>query len=225
MHAFLRTDDLKNSEHRVRDAQLRLTVEMLEHRTGLPAHLQAVLSGFVEEIKQRVFLPIVHARDADEAAEVARRSIDAFAVLWPGVLAAVIPWLAEKADHLSSFLSDVGDIDPWSDEEVQGRLGLMACANFAAAQTARLALAKLVVAMPGVVQQVDEHQLIGCCLVADFALMFGIITARTGTDTRPAEGVTAWMAVTAFDAAREAYGIVAVKQFSDEHEAPANPAG
>jgi hypothetical protein len=94
------------------------------------------------------------------------------------------------------------------------RLGSAACSWFAAAQDARVALANAIMKESFAVTRANEATIVDRCIVADFALMFGVFLAHHERATVVAE-LPLTMAKLAYDAAKEAYVLASVARFAD----------
>lgn len=103
-------------------------------------------------------------------------------------------------------------MDVWTSAEAR-RLGEVACSWFAAAQDARIALAHAVMKETVLIPPANEMTILHRCVVADFALMFGLFLVREGTPTTPELSVA--IAKLAYNAAKEAYVLATTQRFAD----------
>ncbi len=182
----------------------------LEARGSMPEHLQKVVGGIFQEIDERVFQPIQIAPSLDEAMARARAAFATFVDLWQAVLRALGPWLQENPERLATLGHAVADV--WTSDESR-HLGDEARAWFAAAQDARMALADAIVREPAV-PPASEETIVDRCLVADFALLFGLFLAH---ETHPATAadLPVVMGKLAYDAAKDAYVLATAPRFED----------
>lgn len=176
----------------------------------MPEHLQKVVGGIFREIDERVFRPIQMAPSLDEAMARAPAAFEMFVGLWQAVLRALGPWLQENPDRLATLGHTGADI--WTSDENR-HLGDEACAWFAAAQDARGALADAIVREPSV-PAASEERIVSRCLVADFALLFGLFLAHAPHPAAAADLPVA-MGKLAYDAAKDAYVLATTPRFED----------
>ena len=208
---FFDAAEAHGGEARLRRAQLRIVSPALEAFGDMPAHLRTVVSGIFKEIEDRAFRPLVAATSLDHANAQATRSFGVFANLWPAVLGALVPWMQEDPERFVPMGSVVTDV--WTSAEAS-RLGSATCSWFAAAQDARLALATVIMKESVSVARPNEETIVERCLVADFALMFGVFLAHNAPVPVVAE-LPLTMAKLAYDAAREAYVLASTARFAD----------
>lgn len=208
---FVEAAEAHGGEARLRRAQLRIVSPALEALGDMPAHLRTVVAGIFKEIDDRAFRPIAEATSLEEANEQAARSFDIFANLWPAVLGALIPWMQENPERFVAMGHIVTDV--WTSVEAH-RLGGTACSWFAAAQDARVALANAIMKESPVVPRANEATIVDRCVVADFALMFGLFLVHHENVSVVSE-LPVTMAKLAYDAAKEAYVLATSARFAD----------
>ena len=177
----------------------------------MPEHLRTVVAGIFKELDDRAFGPVAAATSLEDANERATKAFDIFASLWPAVLGALIPWMQDNPERFVTMRHVVTDV--WSSAEVR-RLGDVACGWFAAAQDARVALANAIMEEPLSVARASESTIVDRCIVADFALMFGLFLAHHESVPVVA-GLPVTMAKLAYDAAKEAYVLATTARFAD----------
>lgn len=208
---FVDAAEAHGGEAKLRRAQLRIVSPALEVLGDMPAHLRTVVEGIFKEIDDRAFRPVAAATSLEEANHQAAKAFDVFATLWPAVLGALIPWLQDNPERFVTMGRVV--IDVWTSKEAR-RLGGEACSWFAAAQDARVALANAIVKESVSVPPANEETIVDRCIVADFALMFGLFLAHHDSVTVVAE-LPVTMAKLAYDAAKEAYVLATTARFAD----------
>lgn len=216
LKAFLDAQRFRSLENEARRARVFsfLTPNVENVFAELPAHLRDALNGLFSELEERVIKQVLRARTAEEVQAFALDQFTSFIQLWTAMLSALGPWTAERPERMARMTEATRANDPWSDERVQERLGLSSCANFAAALDARLAVAELVLADPGVTTEVSEDDLAPSCLLADLALMCGYYVAIH--DQEPVAPIVAdALGSLAIEAARHAYVLVGAQRFAD----------
>ncbi len=212
---FVDAAEAHSGDLKLRRAQLRIVSPALETLDDLPEHLRTVVAGIFKEIEDRAFRPMLIATSLDKASIQATRAFEVFANLWPAVLGALIPWMAENPERFVTM----GDVatDVWTTPEAR-RFGDVACSWFAAAQDARLALAHSIIKESGAVSPAHEVTIVDRCVVADFALMFGLFLAHEQTAPAAPELPVA-MAKLAYEAAKEAFVLATTHRFADRESA------
>ncbi|HWO22563.1 MAG TPA: hypothetical protein VNO30_27580 [Kofleriaceae bacterium] len=210
VQAFVDAAGSRSTEARLRRAQLRVMSPALESHDTFPEHLQKVVGGIFQEIDGRVFHPIQSAPNLDEALGRARAGFEIFVVLWQAVLRALGPWLQENPERLATLGHRTADV--WASDP-SGHLDDEARAWFAAAQDARVALADAIMHEP-TIPPASEEKIVRHCLVADFALLFGLFLAHEApTASRSALPVV--IGKLAYDAAKAAYVLATTPRFED----------
>jgi hypothetical protein len=131
-------------------------------------------AGLAKELDQRVFVPLLADPDS---VDVVSKSFQAFAELWPAMLSALAPWLQENPESALKIAKLASDV--WSTTATATTLNADARYWFAAAQDARTQLAAVVT--DGTIQAPvkDEAAITRACLLADFAIMFGLFMSQT----------------------------------------------
>jgi hypothetical protein len=208
---FVDAAEAHSGEAKLRRAQLRIVSQDLEILDDMPEHLRTVVAGIFKEIDDRAFGPIAAATSLEVANEQATKAFDIFASLWPAVLGALIPWMQEDPERFVTMGHVVTDV--WT-SAAGHRLGDVACSWFAAAQDARLALANAIMRESVLITPSNEATIVDRCIVADFALMFGLFLAHHERVMVVAE-LPVTMAKLAYDAAKEAYVLATTARFAD----------
>lgn len=208
---FVDAAEAHSGEAKLRRAQLCIVSPALEVLGDMPTHLRTVVEGILKEIDDRAFRPVAAATSLEEANHQAAKAFDIFANLWPAVLGALIPWLQDNPERFVTMGRVVTDV--WTSAEAR-RLGGAACSWFAAAQDARVALANAIMKESVSVPRANEATIVDRCVVADFALMFGLFLAHHESVTVVAE-LPVTMAKLAYDAAKEAYVLATTAHFAD----------
>jgi hypothetical protein len=208
---FVHAAEAHSGEAKLRRAQLRIVSPALEVLGDMPEHLRTVVAGIFKEIDDRAFGPLAAAKSLEEANQQATKAFDVFANLWPAVLGALIPWMQDNPDRFVTMGHIATDV--WTSAE-GSRLGSAACSWFAAAQDARVALANAIMKESLAVDRANEETIVDRCIVADFALMFGVFLAHHEGVTVVAE-LPLTMAKLAYDAAKEAYVLASMARFAD----------
>jgi len=208
---FVEAAESHGGEAKLRRAQLRIVSPALEVLGDMPEHLRTVVAGIFKEIEDRAFRPIAATTSIEEASEQATKAFNIFANLWPAVLGALIPWMQENPERFVTMGHVVTDV--WTSSEAR-RLGDAACSWFAAAQDARVAVANAISKESVSVPPANEETIVHRCVVADFALMFGLFLAHEKNMSAVRE-LAVTMAKIAYDAAKEAYVLATTYRFAD----------
>jgi len=171
----------------------------------IPDEVRSAVNAIYQKIEDRTLKPVIEASTLEEANKRAISGFEMFIDLWPTVITTLLPWLQE---HPNQFGILKAARDMWKSEEAL-RLGEDACEWFAAAQSARQALADVVAPGPGL------EGIVWHTLLADFAFMLGILLMRT-PDAKPAEGLTLSIAKLAHASATNAFAIATMHRFADQ---------
>jgi hypothetical protein len=185
--------------------QLRI-VSPIPEGIQIPDGVRATIDAIYKEIEDRALKPVIEAPTLAAANELAIKGFETFVDLWPAAIGTLLPWLQEHPNHFATLTMAARDL--WRSEEAL-RLGEAACEWFAAAQSARQALAEVATMGPGL-EEIVRHT-----LLADFAFMLGVLLIRT-PDARPAEGLALSIAKLAHASATNAFAIATMPRFADQ---------
>jgi hypothetical protein len=189
-------------------------------REGPPSHIRKVVLALYGEIKRRAYLPLLKAHSLDEGIDAAKRGIHAFLEVWPAIQTTVFPWFLENPTRIGPAVQLADDV--WSSRVARGRLGDEVCAEFAAAQDARLMIAKTIVNLPELkLKPITEKtaqvygSIMPLILSADYGLLMGTFAVTQARAPKLPQGVMAWVARSSRISARDAYAKVAIGDFAD----------
>lgn len=190
-------------------------------REGLPEHIRNVLENLYEDLRRRAFVPIAKASSLATGVEAAKKGMVAFCEVWPAVQVTVLPWFAENPTRVVPTGQLAQDF--WSTKVARRRLGDLACAEFAAAQDARLLIAHTVWSDLESGRMTAETAaryatIVPLTLTADYALLMGAFAVSRAKNLRPAEEVMEWLGRSGRTSARDAYATIAVESFSDRSD-------
>lgn len=190
-----------------RRTRLRISPPSEPERTRIPEHERALVDAIYNEIEERTLKPVIEASTIEEAEARAIEGFGIFCDLWPAALGVLFPSLMEEPDQIAKWTGAARDL--WRSEEAIQKLGENVCEWFAAAQSARQALAG--VSLAGI----DFDELTKHVLLADFAHMLGVLLVRTPS-ARLAEGLALFVAKLAHTAATDAFTIATVQRYADK---------
>jgi hypothetical protein len=205
----------------VRRAQMFLVPSIEElRRDGLPVHLQRVLEGLRRELRLRAFLPMVAAPTLERAVAATQEGFEVFCELAPAIVGALQPWYEENPTRLSPAGQLARDV--WESRAARNRLGDAVCADFAAAQDARILIAKTILQWPELkLKPVSPETrkrysaIVPLILSTDYALLLGVLAISATRAPSWAKGVPEWISWSSRKTASDAYAIVAIDEFSD----------
>lgn len=214
IQSFVEAAESRGGGAQLRRARLGVVSSTLGAFTGMPDHLRNVVMGIEKEIENRCFRPILELPDLDGAMSQARASFLVFAELWPAALSAVAPWLLEDPDRLAAMSHVLTDA-----EETWDAIGDDAAIWFTAAQDARVAIVHALV-KDGVLSPSpnNEDEIVRLCVVADFAILFGLFLAQHPR-TKTAEGLAVAIGKLGYESAKRAYVLATVHRFADPEPA------
>lgn len=185
----------------------RLKISPPPERTRIPANVRALVDAIYDEIEKHTLKPVIEASTIEEADARAMEGFGIFCDLWPAALGALFPLLIEEPAQIAKWTGAARDL--WRSEEAIQKLGENVCEWFAAAQSARQALAGVSLA------DIDLDELTKHVLLADFAHMLGVLLVRT-PNAKTAEGLALFVAKLAHTAATDAFAIATVHRYADE---------
>ena len=180
----------------------------------MPEHLHKIVEGILKEIEDRAFRPLLAASNMAQVALISQQSFDVFVSLWPAVLGALTPWLQEQPDRMNALATFARD--GWSSKEAH-RLGEEARTWFTAAQAARATLANAIILNPSLIRATEEPAVVHHCVLADFALLFGVFLVHE-PEVNPSSQLSLAMAKLAHDAATRAYSLATAHRFADQDQ-------
>jgi hypothetical protein len=181
----------------------------------LPEELRLAVNAILKQIEDRALKPVIEAPSLEAATERAVEGFERFGDLWPAAIGLLIPWLQEHPNQLTVLTVAARDV--WRSEEAL-RLGEAACEWFAAAQSARQALADIATTLSlpeGADGARAQAEISEYTVLADFAFMIGILMIRT-PDARSAEGLALSIAKVAHAAATKAFASATMPRFADK---------
>lgn len=195
---FVGDDEVRSAEIKSLRARLRVVASTLE-LDELPEHLRPVAGGISRELDERVFRPLLAAPDSPEACT---KAFETFMDLWPALLSTLSPWVRENPERASNMARLA--TNAWSSSDAL-KLGADACYWFALAQAARTALAEALMMSKIPSPFVDEAAAMRSCLMADFAIMFGLFIMHADQPIHSALAVQ--IGKFAYTHAREAHAL------------------
>jgi hypothetical protein len=203
-------------------------------RDGLPPHLEKIVRSLFSDLRRRSFLPVVRARSLSEGVQAATHGMAAFCEVWPAIQVTLLPWFLENPTRLAPTAQLSRDF--WGSPQARRRLGDLACAEFAAAQDARLLLAEVLLQLtqttPDVAAEVGNaiakdplrwQAVLPSVLGADYALLLGMFTVTEPRKPRPAAGLIDWLARSSRVSARDAYSQIATDLFQADAKSRRGP--
>ena len=194
---------------RLRRARLGVVSSTLGTFAGMPEHLRDVVAGIEKEIEDRCFRPILETPDLDGAMARAQTSFLVFAELWPAALSAVAPWLLEDPDRLAAVGRALTDAD-----ETWDAIGDDAAMWFSAAQDARVAVVHALMEDGVLTPSPNEEEIVRLCVVADFAILFGLFLVQHPRTKAP-EGLAVAIGKLGHESAKRAYVLATMHRFAD----------
>jgi hypothetical protein len=190
-----------------RRTSLKISPPPEPERIRVPENVRGLVDAIYDEIEARTLKPVLEASTLEEADARAIEGFGIFCDLWPAALGALIPWLMEDPEQIARWTGAARDL--WRSDEAIQKLGENVCEWFAAAQSARQALAN--VSLAGI----DLDELTKHVLLADYAHMLGALLVRA-SNARSAEGLALVVAKLAHTAATNAFAIATVHRYADE---------
>ena len=187
-------------------AQLKLASPISGH-VSIPEEVRASVEAIYKEIEDRALRPVIEAPTIEAATALSIKGFELFIDLWHAVIGALLPWLQDHPDRFSKLTGAARDT--WRSVDALTRLGEDACEWFAAAQSARQALADAATVGPSL-DEIVRHT-----LPADFAFMLGVLLIRT-PDAKPAEGLALSVAKLAHTSATNAFAIATRHHYADQ---------
>lgn len=197
-------------EHAAVRWRAQLKVSPIPERARIPAEARASVEAIYKEIEDRALRPVIEAPTLEAADALTIKGFEVFIDLWPAAIGALLPWLQEHPDQFGKLTGAARDL--WRSEDALVRLGEDACEWFAAAQTARQALAD---AAPGGPGRDELDEIVKHTLLADFAFMLGVLMSQT-PDAHPAAGLALSVAKLAHTSATNAFAIATKHRYADE---------
>jgi hypothetical protein len=193
----------------LRRARLGVVSSTLGTFASMPEHLRDVVAGIEKEIENRCFRPILETSDLASAMARAQASFLVFAELWPAALGAVAPWLLEDPDRLAAVGRALTDAD-----ESWDAIGDDAAMWFSAAQDARVAVVHALMQDGVMTPSPNEEEIVRLCVVADFAILFGIFLVQHPRTKAP-EGLAVAIGKLGHESAKRAYVLATMHRFAD----------
>lgn len=190
-----------------RRTQLKISPPPEPEGIRVPENVRALVDAIYDEIEERTLKPVIEASTIDEGDARAMEGFGIFCDLWPAALGALSPWLMEDPDQIARWTGAARDL--WRSDEAIQKLGENVCEWFAAAQSARQALAN--VSLAGI----DLDELTKHVLLADYAHMLGALLVRA-SNAKSAEGLALVVAKLAHTAATNAFTIATVHRYADK---------
>lgn len=187
----------------------------------IPDGVAQAVDSLLSEIRSLAYLPIADATALDEAVQAATNGFLKFCDVWPAVLMTVAPWMVENKTVTGRAMQV--SRQGWESEQAVATFGEIACANWAAAESAREMLGMSLLADSRELKRVSSNasvEVATAALIADYAIGF----AKDYLD-RPHErplpnGFAEWFSLAAMTEARRAYALA----MADNYEALENTA-
>jgi hypothetical protein len=211
---FFEATELRGGSPGMRRARLGVVSSTLGTFAGMPEHLRDVVTGIEKEIEDRCFRPILEAPDLDGAMARARVLFLVFSELWPAALGAVAPWLLEDPDRLAAASHALAA----TDDEAWDAIGDDAAMWFSAAQDARVAVVHALMKDSVLPPSPNEEEIVRLCVVADFAILFGLFLVQHPRTKAP-EGLAVAIGKLGHESAKRAYVLATVHRFTDPEPA------
>jgi hypothetical protein len=194
-------------KHVAATRRAQLQIPPLPERTSISAEeVREAVEAIYKEIEDRALRPVIEAPTIEAADALAIRGFEIFIDLWPAAIGALLPWLQEHPDQLGRLTGAARDL--WRSEEAARKLGEDACEWFAAAQSARQAMAT------SSSLGTNQDALVRHTLLADFAFMLGGLLIQA-PDAKPAEGLALSVAKLAHTSATNAFALATQHLYAD----------